>query len=59
MYSSPTVPFKGQGERPMTSRDPEGDRQAPVVSARAQKRVTLRFDGFGWQVSNHRRGAMA
>ena len=49
MYSFPTMPFKAQGERPMTSGDPEGDRQAPVASARARKRVTLRFDGFGWE----------
>jgi hypothetical protein len=49
MYSFPAVPIKGEGEQPMTSRDPEGDRQAPVVSARAKKTVTLRFGGFGWE----------
>ena len=49
MYSSPTRPFKGQAERPMTSWNSEDDRQAPAASTGAQKRVTLRFDGFGWE----------
>lgn len=49
MYTVPSVPIKGEGEQPMTSRGPEGDRQAPMVSVRAKKRVTLRFDGFGWE----------
>jgi hypothetical protein len=48
MYSPDEGPFRGRGERPARDWEPEGG-GGGTHATRVKRRVTLRFDGFGWK----------